>query len=385
MNRLGEIHKKNQFMLILILISVVLGIGENIITSKGKEALIILLFGGGCVLGILSYLVFTKKAIAHVVYIIILGIQSLVLAFIIITPGIFSYMTIYLSLFLVAVYQNYKPVIFSGILSILVSTYGLFHYNEYIFPNYSSLNHIFTFNFIIGLATMLVVLQCRYSEKLRTEITKNEEIITVAEEKQELLHGIATAFATAIDYRDAYTGDHSKRVAQLSKRIAEEMCLSPKDIFETYVGALVHDVGKIGVPDHILNKRGSLSNEEYSIIKQHPEIGARILDVIKSYDVIKSAVHYHHERWDGRLDIPYASYYGTLKGESIPLTARIIAVADAYDAMTTQRPYRKALDIDQAISRIKEDSGKHFDPNVVNSFLKIVDYTKKEKDGKSCA
>ena len=373
MDRLSEIHKKNQFMLVLIFISVVLGIGDNILTAKGREALIILSLGGSGLLGILGFLVFTKKAVSYVKYIIVIGIQLLVLAFITITPGIFSYLTIYTSLFLVAVYQNYKPVIFSGVLSILISTYALINYNEFIFPNYSSSNHIFTFNFIIGLSTLLVVLQCRYSEKLRAEIIKKQEIIIDSREKQELLHGIATAFAKAIDFRDAYTGDHSKRVAQLSNRIAEEMGLSEKEIFETYIGALVHDVGKIGVPDHILRKQGPLSEEEYSIIKQHPEIGARILDVIKSYDVIKSAVYFHHERWDGRQDTRYPSYHGTLKGENIPLAARIIAVADAYDAMTTQRPYKKALDIDQAISRIKEDAGKHFDPDVVNSFLNIGD------------
>ncbi|SDJ91704.1 HD domain-containing phosphohydrolase [Natronincola ferrireducens] len=187
-----------------------------------------------------------------------------------------------------------------------------------------------------------------------------------------LLEGIATAFATAIDYRDAYTGNHSKRVARLSIKTAEEMGLSQKDVFDTYVGALLHDVGKVGIPDNILNKTGPLTPEEYNIIKQHPVIGAKILDVIKSYDTIRNAVYYHHERWDGGVNTPFPSYLGTVKEEEIPLAARIIAVADAFDAMTTDRPYRKALDLSEAIKRIEIDSGKQFDPNVVTSFLKII-------------
>lgn len=385
MNKLKETHKKNQFMFLLILTSLILGIGDNIITDKGREALTLLSLGGGGLLGIVGYLVFKKKAINYTVYIIVVGIQSLVLAFIIITPGIFSYMIIYISLFLIAVYQNYKPVIFSGVLSILVSTYGLLNYNEYIFPNYSSVSHIFTFNFLIGLSTLIVVLQCRYSEMLRKEIEKNQKMLLVSREKQELLHEIANAFATAIDYRDPYTGDHSKRVAQLSKKIAEEMDLHQRDVFETYIGALVHDVGKIGIPDYILNKSGPLTNKEYSIIQEHPEIGTRIFDVIKSYNVIKGAIYYHHERWDGRQDIARPSYHGTIKGKDIPLAARIIAVADAYDAMTTQRSYKEAIKIDEAISRINEDSGKHFDIDVVNSFLKVVESMGKDVENKSCS
>lgn len=214
----------------------------------------------------------------------------------------------------------------------------------------------------------------RYELIKRTKDLNNANSLLQDERKnmQNLLEGIATAFATAIDYRDVYTGDHSRRVAGISSSIAKEMGLCEREVFETYLSALVHDVGKVGIPDSILRKEGKLTEGEYNVIKEHPEIGARILDVIASYDSIKNAVCYHHERWDGQTNTRYPGYPGILKENNIPLTARIISVADAFDAMTTDRPYRKALDIEEAIDRINSEAGKQFDPEVVKSFLKVI-------------
>lgn len=185
MDILGEIHKKNRFMMILIVISVVLGIVDNIITDKGIEALALLIIVGGGFSGILAYLVIRKKAVQQVVYIVIAGIQTMIFVLITFTPGIFSYMVIYLSLFLIGLYQDYKPVLLSGIISIAISTYGLLNYNEFIFPNYNSIQHIFTFDFFIGLATLLVVLQCRYSQRLKVEINKNQQTLIASKENNE--------------------------------------------------------------------------------------------------------------------------------------------------------------------------------------------------------
>lgn len=185
MDILTETHKKNRFMMILIIISVVLGILDNIVTGKGIEALTLLIIVGGGFSGVLAYLVIRKKAIKHVVYIAVLGIQTMIFVLITFTPGIFSYMVIYLFLFLIGIYQDYKPVLLSGIISIAISTYGLLNYNEFIFPNYSSIEHIFTFNFFIALATLLVVLQCKYGERLKSEINKNQQTLITAKENNE--------------------------------------------------------------------------------------------------------------------------------------------------------------------------------------------------------
>ena len=144
-----ELHRKNQLMLSLFALSVILGIAENLITKKGASSLIIIGGIGGLFSIILFYLIKTKKAPNLVMYLSVLGIQSIVFSFVEFTPGVFSYLTIYLSLFLISLYQDYKPVILSGVINILISTYAFHNYNDLIFPNYSGIGNIFTFNFII--------------------------------------------------------------------------------------------------------------------------------------------------------------------------------------------------------------------------------------------
>jgi len=169
-----ELHRKNQLMLSLFVLSVSLGIVENLITKKGASSLIIIGGIGGLFSIILFYLIKTKKAPNLVMYLSVLGIQSIVFSFVEFTPGVFSYLTIYLSLFLISLYQDYKPVILSGVINILISTYAFHNYNDLIFPNYSGIGNIFTFNFIIGLSVILLVLQCRNSQKMRNEINDNQ-------------------------------------------------------------------------------------------------------------------------------------------------------------------------------------------------------------------
>jgi HD-GYP domain-containing protein (c-di-GMP phosphodiesterase class II) len=132
-----------------------------------------------------------------------------------------------------------------------------------------------------------------------------------------------------------------------------------------YMG-LLHDVGKIGIKDSILNKQAPLDNEEFDVMKTHPSIGAKILSSMKSLDIIIPGVKYHHEKFDG------TGYCEGLKGEEIPLEARIIAVADTYDAMTTDRPYRKGLSHEIAVEEINRFSNKQFDPKVVEHFNRVV-------------
>ena len=169
--------------------------------------------------------------------------------------------------------------------------------------------------------------------------------------------------ATAIDAKDPYTRGHSRRVTLYSVAIAEQLGLSPKEIENIRYAGLLHDVGKIGISDSIIRKPGRLTDEEYGIIKTHPAIGARILRPVEFLaDKIPGVLH-HHEYYDGR------GYPDHLVGEDIPLAGRIICVADCFDAMTTNRPYRKGLSVNTVIAELNKLSGKQFDPVCVEAFL----------------
>lgn len=174
------------------------------------------------------------------------------------------------------------------------------------------------------------------------------------------------SLAAAIDSRDPYTGGHTRRVEDYSVRLADHLNLSKHEKEELRLAAILHDIGKIGIDDAILRKGGALSEDEEFMMKSHPEIGARILGFVKEMRNIIPGVRYHHERFDGR------GYPEGLKGEDIPLYARIISIADAYDALTTDRPYKKAVDKDTALEEIAKDKGSRFDPFIVHTFYKIM-------------
>lgn len=173
--------------------------------------------------------------------------------------------------------------------------------------------------------------------------------------------------ATAIDAKDPYTQGHSRRVTQYSVAIAEQMNLPVAEIENIRYAGLLHDVGKIGIKDSIIRKPGRLTDEEYGIIKMHPSIGARILRPVDFLADKIPGVLYHHEYYDGR------GYPEGLEGDDIPLAGRIICVADAFDAMTTNRPYRKGLSVNTVIAELKKFSGKQFDPKCVEAFLQAFD------------
>ncbi|MDQ0225920.1 HD-GYP domain-containing protein [Metabacillus niabensis] len=178
---------------------------------------------------------------------------------------------------------------------------------------------------------------------------------------------LVTALANALDSRDSLTANHSQNVARLSLEIAKEMNL-PRHLYDVILeGGLLHVIGKIGVPEHILIKQGKLTDEEYTLIKEHPVIGYNIIKHISNFDKngILNIVLYHHERYDGK------GYPKGLKGEDIPLVARIVALADTFDAMTSKRVYRDKLDLDYAVFEIRKHRGTQFDPNVVDAFLKL--------------
>ena len=169
-----------------------------------------------------------------------------------------------------------------------------------------------------------------------------------------------------VEAKDPYTRGHSDRVSELSVLIGEKMGLDDDTIHVLKIGGLFHDIGKIGIPDSILLKESKLDDEEYSQIKNHPAIGAHILGDAEIFKNILPVVLHHHERYDGK------GYPSQLKGEEIPLVARVAAIADTFDAMNSKRPYRNTLPIDVIINEFEKCSGTQFDPKIAPIFLDIL-------------
>jgi putative two-component system response regulator len=185
------------------------------------------------------------------------------------------------------------------------------------------------------------------------------------EDVRGLVMGLLHSLTAAVDAKDPYTCGHSRRVALLSRRIAREAGLDEALCERIYMSGVLHDVGKIGVPEEVLRKPGKLTPEEFDLIKRHPAIGARILKDIKQIQDVIPGVLYHHERYDGR------GYPAGLAGTDIPLIGRVICLADCLDAMTSTRTYRSALPLSQALKEIERGRGSQFDPNLANALLRI--------------
>jgi diguanylate cyclase (GGDEF)-like protein len=177
---------------------------------------------------------------------------------------------------------------------------------------------------------------------------------------------VLDAMVTAVDNKDRYTRRHSEDVTDYALWIGEEMRFSEETMRVIRIGCLLHDVGKIGVPDDILRKPGRLTAEEYETMKRHPRLGALIVGALPGMEAILDIVRSHHERWDGK------GYPEELGGEDIPLLGRVTAIADAFSAMTTDRPYRKGLDWIAALEEIRAHSGTQFDPRLTQAFVKAV-------------
>lgn len=174
-------------------------------------------------------------------------------------------------------------------------------------------------------------------------------------------------WSRALDLRDKETEGHTQRVVTLAVKLAERMGLQGERLIHFQRGAILHDIGKMGVPDNILLKPGPLSNEEWSVMHKHPIYAQMLLSPIRFLETCMYIPYYHHEKWDG------SGYPLGLRGEAIPLEARIFSIADVWDALRSDRPYRKALSDEETIQYILEQSGKHFDPIVVEVFIKLIE------------
>ena len=175
-----------------------------------------------------------------------------------------------------------------------------------------------------------------------------------------------SALTNAIDAKDSYTRGHSDRVTELSVKLAIEAGVDKSEIEKIRLGSLLHDIGKIGIPEIILNKPGRLDNQEYEIIKSHPTLGVSILGNVEFLQKVVPIIKHHHERYDGN------GYPDKLKGEEIPFLARIVSIADTFDAMTTNRPYRKALSTEESLKEIERCKGSQFDPKLANLFITMA-------------
>lgn len=204
---------------------------------------------------------------------------------------------------------------------------------------------------------------------LEIVVDKTEEVL-IRKQMEKDFHQTIEMLANIISVKDLYTGNHSQSVKNISLLIAQELNLSDIQQRELEIAASLHDIGKMAISDSIINKAGKLSESEYKIIKTHSIAGERILSSIDSFKNIKIIVRHHHERFDGK------GYPDGLKGKEISLEARIIGLADAYDAMTSDRSYKKTMKMEEVIDEIKKCSGTQFDPELVDIFLKIIKTTK---------
>src|SRR3990172_2299416 len=187
-----------------------------------------------------------------------------------------------------------------------------------------------------------------------------------ADASPQSVYEIVTSLSSALDARDHYTNGHSERAIDYAREVAREISMPQGEQEELVYLCLLHDIGKIGIPDHILNKPGKLTPEEFEIMKRHAEIGEKIISPLEMLRRLKPLIRHHQEFYDG------TGYPDGLRGEAIPLACRILAVVDTFDAMTTDRPYRKALPVETAVAELKRCSGSQFDPGIVEVFIRII-------------
>ena len=208
----------------------------------------------------------------------------------------------------------------------------------------------------------------RLKTSLSDEVEKKtQEIIAQTEKLERLSMQIVKALSGAIDAKDTYTNGHSTRVAEYAREIAKRVGFSKNEQDDIYMMGLLHDIGKIGIPDAIINKPAALSDEEYEIIKTHPAVGAGILKNITELPKLMTGARWHHERYDGK------GYPDRKSGDEIPVEAQIIAVADSYDAMSSRRSYRNALPQQQIRSELEEGRGKQFAPEYADAMIAMID------------
>jgi HD-GYP domain-containing protein (c-di-GMP phosphodiesterase class II) len=210
--------------------------------------------------------------------------------------------------------------------------------------------------------------------------TFNEMVSNLSKSKQDLLDAYdktIEGWARALDLRDHETEGHSRRVSEMAVRLGKQMGLSDEQLSQLYRGSLLHDIGKIAVPDSILLKKGKLTAQEMEQVRLHPQHALMFMEQIEFLRPALDVPYAHHEKWDG------SGYPRGLKGKEIPLLARIFAIVDVWDALTSDRPYRAAMPMTEALDEIQDGSGNHFDPQIVDAFMAMLDKMLKEAQEKN--
>lgn len=253
--------------------------------------------------------------------------------------------------FILTVFAHLAMVVLSGLAMVILRTDS----------------QLKTLLFFVPATYLMYMTYNSYRERERAKQEHEEELQTSQSQLSDLYLSTIKSLALAIDAKDQYTHQHILRVQQYSVAVGKYMGLSGNEMEGLKTGALLHDIGKLGVPEYVLLKPGKLTPDEFEKIKKHPEIGAAILDPVEFPWPVLPVVKYHHEKWNG------TGYPEGLAGEQIPLTARILAVADVYDALTSTRSYRNAWPHERATKLIQEEKGTHFDPVVADAFLKVID------------
>jgi hypothetical protein len=216
---------------------------------------------------------------------------------------------------------------------------------------------------ILSIGAALVGWSREREIRVRDELVETNRLL-----RRDLLR-VTRALTQAVEAKDAYTEGHLRRVSEYAVSVGEKLGLRGQDLETLHHASLLHDVGKIGIPEEVLRKEGPLTPQEIALMRRHPEIGARMLEKLDVLNHAAPLVLHHQERFDGVRSGHYPGYPGGLAGDAIPLGARIIAVVDAFDAMTTDRPYRAALPVEDAVAVLRRERGKQFDPKVVDAFL----------------
>jgi HD-GYP domain-containing protein (c-di-GMP phosphodiesterase class II) len=218
-----------------------------------------------------------------------------------------------------------------------------------------------------ALQAQLTVFAREVGELYTAERTRSFELEMALEELRDTYVSTMTSFAQVVEMKDSTTAGHLERTQELGLALAEavdpELAAQP----ETKYGFFLHDIGKVGIPEHILRKPGALDDEEWLVMREHPTIGAHIVQPIRFLAGAVDIVRSHHERWDGN------GYPMGLRHQQIPLAARVFAIADSFDAMTNDRPYRRALPVEQAVDEIVRGACTQFDPDIVQVFLDLVE------------
>ena len=205
-------------------------------------------------------------------------------------------------------------------------------------------------------------------EERNKDLEQNlRQILKINKRLDQHHRGALTALARAIDAKSEWTAGHSERVTQLALRLGRVLGLKEDELENLYRGGLLHDIGKIGTPAQLIDKNSRLTDQEYSVMREHPRTGHRILEPIEVFADLLPIVAQHHEKFDG------SGYPNGLAGEAINFSARIVAVADVFDALSSDRPYPAGMEPDQVLRIIKRDSGSHFDPRVVAALIKIIE------------